>query len=72
MDPKDEKEWMQILTDAGVSEEDSRRIRLLRKAGEAAEAERLLRKRRCSLMEEMHACHRKVDRIDRLIYDITR
>ena len=39
MDPKDEKEWMQILTDAGVSEEDSRRIRLLREAGEAAEKE---------------------------------
>ena len=44
-------------------------LRLYR-AGRLEDLRKALRKQRCALMDEVHESQRKVDRIDRLIYDM--
>ncbi len=52
------------LSDLLQSEDEKR----LYEAGRLEELKTALRKRRCSLMEELHESQRKVDRIDTIIY----
>ena len=55
------------LADAGCTKHDAEIAGELYKNGQLDELIRLLKKCRCSLMDEMHESQRKVDRMDYLI-----
>ena len=57
----------QCLTDLGCSPEKAARLAELVEANRLAEAKQQLRCLRCDLMEELHACQRRVDQLDWLI-----
>ena len=69
-DRKMEKELETILTnmkDAGCEEKTLKTAELLFTEHDADAMNRLLRRCRCSLIEELHEGQRKVDRLDYLI-----
>ena len=57
----------QCLTDLGYSPEKAARLAELVEANRLADAKQQLRCLRCDLMEELHACQRRVDQLDWLI-----
>ena len=57
----------QCLIDLGCSPEKVARLSELVKADRRAEAKQQLRCLRCDLMEDLHACQRRVDQLDWLI-----
>ena len=57
----------QCLTDLGYNPEKAARLAELVEANRLAEAKQQLRCLRCDLMEELHACQRRVDQLDWLI-----
>jgi hypothetical protein len=57
----------QTLSDAGCPLQAAGEIVRLCGMGMTSDALRLMKKDRCRLMEEMHECGRKVDRMDLLI-----
>ena len=56
-----------FLTDTGVRQELIERAMQLYQSGQEAELVRFLKLWRCNMVEDMHECQRKVDRIDYLI-----
>ena len=62
----------QCLTDLGYSPEKAARLAELVEANRLAEAKQQLRCLRCDLMEELHACQRRVDQLDWLIRETER
>ena len=56
-----------FLTDTGVRQELIERAMQLYQSGQEAELVRFLKLRRCDMVEDMHECQRKIDRIDYLI-----
>ncbi len=69
-DPRMNEEAEKILanlSDAGCGSEELRTAERLCEAGDAEALIRYFRKCRCSRMEELHECQRKVDRLDFLI-----
>ena len=56
-----------FLADTGVRQELIERAVQLYQSGQEAELVRFLKLQRCDMVEEMHECQRKVDRIDYLI-----
>ena len=56
-----------FLTDTGVRQELIERAIQLYRSGQEAELVKFLKLRRCDMVEDMHECQRKVDRIDYLI-----
>ena len=56
-----------FLTDTGVRQELIERAMQLCRAGQEAELVRFLKLQRCDMVEDMHECQRKIDRIDYLI-----
>ena len=61
------KSMLDNLADAGCTKHDAEIAGELYKKGQTDELIRLLKKCRCSLIDEMHESHRKVDRMDFLI-----
>ena len=57
----------QCLTDIGCSSERISRLAELVEEGRLTEAKQRLRCLRCELMDELHACQRRVDQLDWLI-----
>ena len=57
----------QCMTDIGLSREDADHVTALLKTDRREDAKKKLRVLRCELMDELHACQRKVDRLDWLI-----
>ncbi len=62
------EEFTQELTDAGCDPETAAMICSLYEAGRYTEMLFQMRKRRCTLMDEMHASQKRVDRMDFLIH----
>ena len=56
-----------ILIDTGVRQELIERAMQLCRSGQEAELLRFLKLQRCYMVEDMHECQRKIDRIDYLI-----
>ena len=56
-----------FLTDIGVRQELIERAMQLCRYGQEAELVRFLKLQRCNMVEDMHECQRKIDRIDYLI-----
>ena len=64
----DYAETMQsFLADIGVRQELIERAMQLYQSGQEAELVRFLKLQRCNMVEDMHECQRKIDRIDYLI-----
>ena len=59
-----------FLADTGVRQELIERAMQLYQSGQEAELVRFLKLRRCNMVEDMHECQRKIDRIDYLIRQI--
>ncbi len=59
-----------FLAETGVRQELIERAMRYYRSGQEAELVRFLKLRRCKMVEDMHACQRKVDRIDYLIREI--
>ena len=57
----------QCMTDIGLSREDADHVTALLKTDRREDAKKKLRVLRCEPMDELHACQRKVDRLDWLI-----
>ena len=57
----------QCMSDIGVSRENAELVASLLASNRRDEAKQRLRILRCELMEDMHACQRKVDQLDWLI-----
>ena len=57
----------QCMNDIGVSRENAEVVASLLASNRQDEAKQRLRILRCELMDELHACQRKVDRLDWLI-----
>ena len=57
----------QCVRGIGLSDENAERISALVRDGRNSEAKQKLKILRCELMDELHACQRKVDRLDWLI-----
>ena len=57
----------QCVRGIGLSDENAERISALVRDGRNGEAKQKLKILRCQLMDELHACQRKVDRLDWLI-----
>ena len=57
----------QCLAELGCCPEKAGQIVDLLEAAQLSEAQRKLRCLRCELMEELHGCQRRVDRLDWLI-----
>ena len=57
----------QCMNDIGVSRENAEVVASLLASNRRDEAKQRLRILRCELMEDMHACQRKVDQLDWLI-----
>ena len=64
----EKEQLLQGLSDAGCSEEARDRICTLLEAGNDQEMLRQMKKQRCELVDEMHECQRRVDRMDYLIH----
>ena len=62
----------QCLTDIGCGPEKAGRLMELVEEDRLTEAKQQLRCLRCDLMEELHACQRRVDRLDWLIRETER
>ena len=62
----------QCLTEIGCSPERISPLTELVEAGRLKEAKQRLRCLRCDLMEELHACQRRVDQLDWLIRETER
>ena len=62
----------QCLTDIGCRPDKAARLTELVEANRLTEAKQLLRCLRCDLMEELHACQRRVDQLDWLIRETER
>ena len=56
-----------FLADTGVRQELIERAMQLYQSGQKAELVRFLKLMRCNMVEDMHECQRKIDRIDYLI-----
>ena len=56
-----------FLTDTGVRQELIERAMQLHRSGQEVELVRFLKLQRCDMVEDMHECQRKIDRIDYLI-----
>ena len=56
-----------FLADTGVRQELIERAVQLYQSGQEAELVRFLKLQRCNMVEDMHECQRKIDRIDYLI-----
>lgn len=56
-----------FLADTGVRQELIERAMQLYQSGQEAELVRFLKLQRCNMVEDMHECQRKIDRIDYLI-----
>ena len=56
-----------ILIDTGIRQELIERAMQLCRSGQEAELLRFLKLQRCYMVEDMHECQRKIDRIDYLI-----
>ncbi len=56
-----------FLADTGVQQELIERAMQLYQSGQEAELVRFLKLQRCNMVEDMHECQRKIDRIDYLI-----
>lgn len=59
-----------FLADTGVRQELIERAMQLYQSGQEAELVRFLKLQRCDMVEDMHECQRKVDRIDYLIRQV--
>ena len=57
----------QCMNDIGVSQENAEYVASLLVYNRKDEAKQRLRILRCELMDELHACQRKVDQLDWLI-----
>ena len=57
----------QCMKDMGLNRETADTVTALLMADRRAEARQKLRVLRCELMDEMHACQRRVDQLDWLI-----
>ena len=57
----------QCMSNIGVSRENAELVASLLASNRRDEAKQRLRILRCELMEDMHACQRKVDQLDWLI-----
>ena len=57
----------QCMTGIGLSRENADNVAALLEAGRGDDARKRLRAFRCELMDELHSCQRKVDRLDWLI-----
>ena len=57
----------QCMSDIGVSQENAEYVASLLANNRKDEAKQRLRILRCELMDELHACQRKVDQLDWLI-----
>ena len=57
----------QCMTDIRLSRENADHVTALLQANRGDEAKKKLRALRCELMDELHSCQRKVDRLDWLI-----
>ena len=57
----------QCMNDIGVSRENAEVVASLLASNRQDEAKQRLRILRCELMDELHACQRKVDQLDWLI-----
>ena len=57
----------QCMRDIGLSRENTEYVTALLENNRKDEAKRRLRRIRCELMDELHACQRKVDQLDWLI-----
>ena len=57
----------QCMSDIGLSRENAEYVISLMKNNRKNEARQRLRMFRCELMDEVHACQRKVDQLDWLI-----
>ncbi len=62
----------QCLTDLGCRPDKAARLAELVEANRLTEAKQQLRCLRCDLMEELHACQRRVDQLDWLIRETER
>ena len=62
----------QCLTELGCSPAKAGQVAVLVEADRLAEAWQQLRCLRCGLMEELHACQRRVDQLDWLIRETER
>ena len=57
----------QCMSDIGLSRENAECVAALLENDRQAEAKQRLRRFRCELIDELHACQRRVDRLDWLI-----
>ena len=57
----------QCMGDIGISAENTEYVTALLENNRKDEAKQRLRRIRCELMDELHACQRKVDQLDWLI-----
>ena len=57
----------QCMRDIGLSKESAECVAALLGSSRESEAKQKLRLFRCELMDELHTCQRKVDRLDWLI-----
>ena len=57
----------QCMYGIGISAESTAYVTALLESNRKDEAKRRLRRIRCELMDELHACQRKVDQLDWLI-----
>ena len=62
----------QCMTGIGLSRENADYVAALLEAGRGDDARKRLRALRCELMDELHSCQRKVDRLDWLIREMDR
>ena len=62
----------QCMSDIGLSRENAECVAALLENDRRAEAKQRLRRFRCELMDELHACQRRVDRLDWLIRETER
>ena len=60
----------QCLADIGCGPEIGGQVEALVEADRLMEAKQQLRILRCGLMDELHACQRRVDQLDWLIWEI--
>ena len=62
----------QCMRDIGLSRESAEAVAALLEEDRNGEARQKLRRLRCELMDELHACQRRVDRLDWLIRETER
>ena len=62
----------QCMREIGLSKESAECVAALLGSSRESEAKQKLRLLRCELMDELHTCQRKVDRLDWLIREMDR